>query len=107
MWCSKLKQDRKKYTPACKLNSLEILLASQYTRQLYLAQHGREGKLELTMASYIIHRDDDGVEYVSLMHNPQTKHHKDLDTPTQSKPSSFIFLMVFTSYVYLNKRFIR
>jgi len=41
--------------------------------QLCFALHGREGSRELTMTSFIIQRDEDGIEYVSLEHNPQTK----------------------------------
>ena len=45
--------------------------------QLYLARHGREGNWELSKASFILQRDEDGVEHVSLVHNPQAKSHKD------------------------------
>lgn len=41
--------------------------------QLCLARRGRAGSRELTMSSFIIQRDEDGVEYVSLAYNPQTK----------------------------------
>ncbi|XP_044058669.1 uncharacterized protein LOC122879058 isoform X1 [Siniperca chuatsi] len=49
--------------------------------QLCLAWHGREGNQELSMASFIRQRDEDGVEHVSLAHNPQTKNHKDPNDP--------------------------
>ncbi|KAK0134447.1 hypothetical protein N1851_029942 [Merluccius polli] len=49
--------------------------------QLCFARRGREGSRELTMTSFVIQRDEYGVEYVSLAHNPQTKNHKDPNEP--------------------------
>ncbi|KAK0133506.1 hypothetical protein N1851_030966 [Merluccius polli] len=49
--------------------------------QLCFARRGREGSRELTMTSFVIQRDEHGVEYVSLAHNPQTKNHKDPNEP--------------------------
>ena len=55
--------------------------------QLCFARCGREGSRELTMTSFIIQRDEHGVEYISLAHNPQTKKHKDPNEPHKEKPT--------------------
>ena len=59
--------------------------------QLCLAWCGREGNPELSMASFILQRDEDGVEYVSLAHNPQTKNHKDPNDPEKENLRGFMF----------------
>ncbi len=59
--------------------------------QLCFAQRGREGNRELTMTSFIIQRDEDGVEYVSLAHNPDTKNHKDPNDPHKQNLRDFMF----------------
>ena len=49
--------------------------------QLCLVRRNRE----LSVASFILQRDEDGVEYISLAHNPQTKNHKDPNDPDKEK----------------------
>ena len=44
------------------------------------------------MASFILQRDEDGVEYVNLAHNPQTKNHKNLtNDPEKENLRGFMF----------------
>ena len=59
--------------------------------QLCFARHGREGSRELTMTSFVIQRDEHGVEYVSLAHNPQTKNHKDPNDLHKENLRGFMF----------------
>ncbi|XP_047460232.1 zinc finger MYM-type protein 4 isoform X2 [Mugil cephalus] len=59
--------------------------------QLCLARRGREENRELTMTSFTIQRDEDGVEYVSLAHNPQTKNHKDPNDPHKKNLRGFMY----------------
>ena len=62
------------------------------TVQLFLSLlHDREGKRELTMTSFSIQTDEDGVEYVSLAHNPDTKNHKDPNDPHKQNLRGFMF----------------
>ncbi len=49
--------------------------------QLCLARRSRDSNRELTMPSFINQRDEDGVRYVSLPHNPHTKNHNDPNDP--------------------------
>ncbi|KAK0138061.1 hypothetical protein N1851_025724 [Merluccius polli] len=58
--------------------------------QLCFARRGRERSRELTMTSFIIQRDEHGVEY-SLAHNPQTKNHKDPNEPHKDNLRGFMF----------------
>ncbi len=59
--------------------------------QLRLAQRGREGNWALTMTSFIIQRDEDGVEYVSQAHNPHTKNHNEPSDPHKETLRGFMF----------------
>ncbi|XP_076586564.1 uncharacterized protein LOC143320627 [Chaetodon auriga] len=59
--------------------------------QLCLARRGREGNRELTMTSFSIQRDEDGVEYVSLAHKPDAKNHKAPNDPQKQNQRGFMF----------------
>jgi hypothetical protein len=59
--------------------------------QICLARRGREGTRELSMSSFILQRDEDGVEYVSLAHNPQSKNHKDPNELEKENLRGFMF----------------
>lgn len=43
------------------------------------------------MASFILQRDEDEVEYVSLADNPQTKNHKDPNDPEKENLRGLMF----------------
>ncbi|XP_008300129.1 zinc finger MYM-type protein 4-like [Stegastes partitus] len=59
--------------------------------QLCFAKKGREGNRQLSKSSFVLLRDDDGIEYVSLAHNPHTKNHANPNEAQKENPRGFMF----------------
>lgn len=69
---------------------LDLLRKSRFNIHLCFAWPGREVNPKLPMASFIVKREENGVKYLSLVHNPHTKIHKDLNDPQKETLQGFI-----------------
>ncbi|KAK7901622.1 hypothetical protein WMY93_018391 [Mugilogobius chulae] len=59
--------------------------------QLCFARRGREGNRQLSKSSFVLLRDDNGLEYVSLAHNPHTKNHANPNEEMRENLCGFMF----------------
>ncbi|XP_043936510.1 uncharacterized protein LOC122809249 [Protopterus annectens] len=59
--------------------------------QLYLAKRGTEGLRDLKPNSFVIHIDENGLQYISLKHTDESENHKYFTEQNKLKVKGFIY----------------
>lgn len=59
--------------------------------QLCFTWRGREGNHKLSKESFVLRQDENGLEYLTLAHNPETKNHKDPTASDRENLWGFMF----------------
>nr|XP_055023105.1 uncharacterized protein LOC129413436 [Misgurnus anguillicaudatus] len=59
--------------------------------QLCFARSGREGNRNLSKEYFVLRQDENGKEYLTLAHNPETKNHKDPTASDRENLRGFMF----------------